>query len=159
MKPRIIVCSLGQTGYRIFCLLRQQGANVVGISDRAIPGENSDRLIIGDPCCPATLVNAGIHQANTLVLASHDDSLNLEILTRARVINPHIRIVNRLVNHTLGKRLDLTLLNHVSMSVAELSAPIFTFSALGSKAIGQLELFKQTWPIQEEIIDEAHPWL
>ncbi|NEO25987.1 MAG: potassium channel protein, partial [Kamptonema sp. SIO4C4] len=41
----------------------------------------------------------------------------------------------------------------------ELSAPIFTFSALGSKAIGQLELFKQTWPIQEEIIDEAHPWL
>jgi Trk K+ transport system NAD-binding subunit len=76
-----------------------------------------------------------------------------------RVLNPQIRIINRLLNHTLGDRLDLILPDHFTMSVAALSAPLFTFAALGNKAIGQLQLFNRTWPIQEEIIDEHHPWL
>lgn len=33
MKPRIIVCGLDRTGYKIFGLLRQQGACVVGVHD------------------------------------------------------------------------------------------------------------------------------
>ncbi|WP_204103755.1 MULTISPECIES: NAD-binding protein [Spirulina sp. CCY15215] len=159
MKPKIIVCGLGQTGYRIFSLLRQQGAEVIGISDRPIPGERSDRIIIGDPRLTATLIAAGIRDAHTLVLASSDDALNLESLTRARTINPKVRIINRIFNHTLGEHLDQTLTDHVSLSSAKLAAPIFAFAALGNKAIGQLKLFNQTWPIREEIIDSEHPWL
>ncbi|MEA5471146.1 potassium channel family protein [Spirulina sp. 06S082] len=159
MKPKIIVCGLGQTGYRIFSLLRQQGAEVIGISDRPIPGERSDRIIIGDPRSTATLIAAGIREAHTLVLASNDDALNLESLTRARTINPKVRIINRIFNHTLGEHLDQTLTDHVSLSSAKLAAPIFAFAALGNKAIGQLKLFNQTWPIREEIIDSEHPWL
>jgi hypothetical protein len=45
------------------------------------------------------------------------------------------------------------------MGVSALAASIFAFAALGSKAIGQLRLFEQTWPIHEEIIDRDHPWL
>jgi len=32
-------------------------------------------------------------------------------------------------------------------------------SAMGNRAIGQVRLFEQLWPIQEEVVDEAHPWL
>jgi Trk K+ transport system NAD-binding subunit len=46
MKPRIIVCGLGRTGYKIFSLLKQQGAAVVGISDRHVLAEN--HIVIGD---------------------------------------------------------------------------------------------------------------
>jgi voltage-gated potassium channel Kch len=92
------------------------------------------------------------------VLASNDDSLNLAVLTQARVLNPRIQILNRLFNQTLGDRLDRTLPNHVSMSVSALAAPIFAFAALGNKAIGQLQLYDRTWPIYEEIIAENHPW-
>ncbi|ACK66794.1 TrkA-N domain protein [Rippkaea orientalis PCC 8801] len=159
MKPQIIVCGLGQTGYQIFNLLRRQGASVVGISDRPILGEHPDHLVVGELRSPAILAKAGIHHAHTLVLASNDDAVNLGVLTQARLLNPHIRIINRLFNHTLGERLDQTLPQHVSMSVASLAAPIFSFAALGNKAIGQLKLFRQTWPIQEIIIDENHPWL
>ncbi|MCW6038222.1 NAD-binding protein [Spirulina subsalsa FACHB-351] len=159
MKPRIIVCGLGRTGYRIFNLLRQQGADVVGVSDRPIPGETMNHIIVGDLRSASTLITAGIREAHTLVLAGNDDALNLAILTQAKVINNKIRIINRLLNHTLGERLDQTVVDHVSMSVAELAAPIFTFAALGNKAIGQLRLFNQTWPIHEEIIHENHPWL
>ncbi len=155
---KVIVASLGRTGYKIFTLLRQQGAEVVAISDRPFPGEKGDDLIVGDARSASTLIAAGIQVADTVVLASNDDAFNLAVLTQARVINPRIRIINRLFNHTLGERLDRTLANHVSMSVASLAAPIFAFAAQGSQAIGQLQFFDQTWPIHEEIIDERHPW-
>ena len=158
MKPRIIVCGLGGTGYKIFCLLRQQGAAVVGISDRPLPDEGDD-VIIGDLRAASTLRRAGIKEAQTLILSCNDDALNLAILTHARILNPQIRIINRLFNTSLGDRLDQTLPNHVSMSVAALAAPVFAFAALGNEAIGQLRLFNQTWPIYEEVIHENHPWM
>jgi Trk K+ transport system NAD-binding subunit len=159
MKPEIIVCGLGRSGYKIFCLLRQQGAAVVGISDRPLPGERHDDIIIGDLKSGATLRHAGLKTAHTIVLATNDDALNLAILTQAKVINPQIRIINRLYNEALGDRLDHTLSDHVTMSVSSLAAPIFAFAGLGNQAIGQLRLYHQTWPIHEEIIHENHPWL
>ena len=159
MKPRIIVCGLGRTGYKIFQLLKQQGAAVIGISDRPIVSEYNQQIIIGELRSAQTLINAGLKTAHTLVLVNDDDAINLAILTQSRLINPRIRIINRIFNETLGERLDYTLPDHVSMSVSSLSAPIFSFAALGNKAIGQLKLHNQTWPIQEIIIDENHPWL
>jgi voltage-gated potassium channel Kch len=158
MKPRIIVCSLGRTGYKIFRLLRQQGALVVGIHHQAISGERAGDVIVGDLHAASTLKAAGIGQANTLVIAGGDDALNLWIVMQARVLNPRIRIINRFFNTSLGERLDYTLPDHLSMSVAGLAAPVFSFAALGNKAIGQIKLFKQTWPIHEEYIHSFHPW-
>ncbi|BAZ45469.1 TrkA-N domain protein [Chondrocystis sp. NIES-4102] len=159
MQPKIIICGLGRTGSKIYSLLKQQGAEVVAISHRPVDKLDSAQIIVGDPRSNTTLIQAGIRQAKTLVLVHDDDALNLAILTQARILNPQIRIINRLLNHTLGDRLDLILPDHFSMSVAALSAPLFTFAALGNKAIGHLKLFNCTWPIQEEIIDDQHPWL
>lgn len=158
MKPRIIVCGLGLTGKKIFDLLQQQGAAVVGIGDK-INGKEEDKVVIGELRAASTLLRAGIKDAQTLVLASNDDALNLAILTQAKILNPQIRIINRLFNSSLGDRLDHTLSDHVSLSVSALAAPVFAFAALGNQAIGQLRLFNQTWPIYEEVIDEHHPWL
>ena len=159
MKPLITVCGLGRTGYKIYSLLQQQGAKVIGISDRPVAVSNRERIIVGDARQTSILAKAGIQEAQTLVLASNDDAINLAILTQAKVLNPQIRIINRLFNQTLGERLDLTLTEHFSMSVASLVAPIFSFAALGNKAIGQLRLFDCTWPIHEEVISRDHPWL
>ncbi|MDZ7956860.1 MAG: NAD-binding protein [Aulosira sp. DedQUE10] len=159
MKPRIIVCGLGRTGYKVFRLLRQQGAFVVGIHHKPLTGETAGDVIIGDLHTAATLTAAGIEQSHTLVIAGSDDARNLAIMLQARVLNPQIRIINRFYNTSLAERLDNTLPDHLSMSVVGLAAPVFTFAALGNKAIGQIKLFQQTWPIQEEYIDEYHPWL
>ncbi|MCC0177528.1 NAD-binding protein [Waterburya agarophytonicola K14] len=159
MQPKIIVCGLGRTGSKIYSLLKQQGAEVVAISEYPVSKIASKEIVIGDPRDNTTLIQAGIRQAQTLVLVHSDDALNLAILTQAKILNPKIRIINRLLNHALGDRLDNTLPDHFTMSVAALSAPLFSFAALGNKAIGQLKLFNRTWPIQEEVIDGDHPWL
>ncbi|MCT7997350.1 potassium channel family protein [Laspinema olomoucense] len=157
MKPRIIVCCLGSTGYQIFCLLRQQGASVVGVGEHLVPGEETG-IIVGDPRSAATLLAAGIRDADAIAIASDDDAVNLAILMQARLLNPKIRIITRLFNGSLGDRLDRTLPQHTSMSVSTLAAPIFAFAAMGSRAIGHLTLFNETWPIHEEYIDQRHPW-
>jgi Trk K+ transport system NAD-binding subunit len=157
LPPQIIVCGLGRTGLRIFNLLRQQGARVVGISYHPLPEVVGD-IVVGELRSPDTLQAAGIHQARTLVLTTSDDALNLAILTQARILNPRIHVVNRLFNIGLGDRLDHTLPHHISLSSAALSAPLFAFAALGNRAIGQLRLFNLTWPMYEEVIDASHPW-
>ncbi|MDE5096495.1 MAG: NAD-binding protein [Trichodesmium sp. St11_bin5] len=158
MKPRIIVCGLGRTGYKIFRLLRQQGATVVGISERPLRGEGSE-IIIGNFRSASTLLAAGIQSAHTLILTGKDESVNLGVLMLARILNPKIRIINRLFNTSLGDRLDHTLTDHTSMSVSALAAPVFAFAALGNHAIGQLQMYNQTWPMYEELIDHNHPWV
>lgn len=159
MKPLIIVCALGTTGYKIYSLLKQQGARVIGVSNTPVTTLPDDDIVVGDIRLPQTLIEAKIKEASTIVLASNDDALNLAILTQARTLNPRIRIVNRLYNKTLGQRLDYTLPDHFSMSVSSLAAPIFAFAAWGNKAIGHLRLFEQTWPLHEEKITADHPWL
>jgi Trk K+ transport system NAD-binding subunit len=160
MKPRIIICGLGRTAYKIFVLLKKQGVAVVGISDYYIPEYEQDPdILIGNARSRSTLMAAGIKEAQSLVLAGNDDAVNLAILTQARLINPQVRIVNRLYNHSLGHRLDRILPNHVSLSVSALAAPIFAFAGMGNEAIGQIQLYHQTWPMHEEEIDASHPWL
>ncbi len=158
MKPLIIVSGLGHTGYKIYHLLKLQGASVVGISDRPLPQQIDDNIIVGNLRSPQVLIEAGIKIASTIVLANDDDGLNVAVLTQAKTINPRVRIVNRLYNKTLGNRLDKTVSDHLSMSVSALSAPIFAFAALGSNAIGHLKLFEKTWALHEEIIAPYHPW-
>jgi Trk K+ transport system NAD-binding subunit len=157
MKSRIIVCGLDRTGYKILRLLRQQEVFAIGVNDRPIPDDNVG-IIVGDLQAASTLERADIREAQTLVLAGSDESLNLRILMQARVLNPRIRIVNRLFNTSLGARLDHTLDDHVTLSVAALAAPVFAFTAMGKQAVGQLSLFHETWPVHEEYIDDRHPW-
>jgi len=156
MTPSIIVCGLNSIGYRILCLLRQQNIAVSGVNDYPIPDEPD--LTIGDMRAPETLFRAGLQSAQTLIVANNDDAINLDIVMQARLINPQIRIINRLFNTNLGERLDQILPEHTTMSVADIAAPIFVFAAMGNRAIGQLRLVQQTWPIYEEYIHFEHPW-
>lgn len=155
--PRILVCGLGRTGQKIFQLLRQQGANVRGLHSEPLADEPD--ILVGDPRREQILQAAGIEQTDTLILAFGDDTLNLAVLMQARVLNPQVRIITRLFNNSLGERLDRSLTDHTTLSVSALAAPVFAFAALGDRAIGQLQLFNQTWPIHEEKISPNHPWL
>ncbi|MBD2103875.1 NAD-binding protein [Leptolyngbya sp. FACHB-261] len=162
MEPRIIVCGLGHLGQSILQLLKAQNIAVAGIT-RNPPrdlglGLDLSQVRVGDYQSAEVLLSVGIQHAQTLVLAGSDDAINLRTLMQARILNPSLRIVNRLFNPGLGQRLDQTLSGHLSMSVSALAAPAFVFSILGNEAIGQLKLFGQTWPIHEVEIDEDHAW-
>ncbi|HEY9826034.1 MAG TPA: NAD-binding protein [Stenomitos sp.] len=156
MLPRIIVYGLNGVGCRTLCLLRQQGVPVVGVHDE--PVLQDMEVVVGPLQSTETLKRAGIETAQTLVITNSDDAVNLEILLQAKLLNPRIRVISRLFNLSLGDRLDCTLSDHTTLSVAALAAPIFAFAAMGELAIGHLNLFQKTWPISEVTIDYRHPW-
>ncbi len=162
VEPRIIVCGLGYLGQHILKLLRTQDIAVVGVTSQSPRelGLNADLsdVVVGDYQTADVLLKAGIQRAQTLVLAGSDDAVNLRTMMQARILNPSLRIVNRLFNPSLGQRLDQTLPGHVSMSVSALAAPAFVFSVLGNETIGQLKIFGQVWPIREVEISDDHVW-
>ncbi|MGQ9870030.1 NAD-binding protein [Leptodesmis sp.] len=75
MKSKIIVCGLDSTGHKVFRLLKQHGAYVIGIHNRPLAGEGDD-VIIGDLQAAETLLEAGIREAQTLILATSEDGVN-----------------------------------------------------------------------------------
>jgi voltage-gated potassium channel Kch len=156
MLPKIIIYGLDSIGYRTLCLLRQQGVNAVGVHSTPMPDD--DDIIVGPLQTLETLKRAGVETAQALVISHGNDAANLDILLQAKSLNPRIRIINRLFNLSLGDRLDHTLPDHTTLSVAGLAAPIFAFAAMGELAIGHLHLFQKTWPICEVYIDPQHPW-
>ena len=86
-RPQIIVCGLGRTGSRIFSLLRQQGAKVVGISYHPLP-EVVGEVVVGELRSPTTLKAAGIHQAHTPIFALSTDCLTSAWANASTILCP-----------------------------------------------------------------------
>ncbi len=73
---------------------------------------------------------AGVLEAASIMTLSDDDRLNLQVALKARDLNPHIRVVLRQFNKTLGRKLEQNLPNCSVLSPAAHSAAAFVGSAL-----------------------------
>lgn len=131
----VIVCGLGHVGYRIVNTLQDLGCTVTAL-DRE-PGRLSQRLAeqgtavqIADFRQRAALIRAGIEHALAIVTCSDDDMLNLELGLCARELNPHIRLVMRIFEEGLGRRLSQAFGIDAVYSTSALAAPAFVQAAL-----------------------------
>lgn len=78
----------------------------------------------------ASLLAAGVMEAECLLALSSDDGLNLSITLHARNLNPRIRIVLREYIVTLGMKLEQVLPDCKALSLHSSSAATFAASAL-----------------------------
>jgi voltage-gated potassium channel Kch len=85
MRRHVIVCGLGDVGYRLVRHLRDIGERVVVVeADATNPHADVCRrlripVIVGDAQSQRTLAAAGVHQAARLVAACQDDVVNTQI--------------------------------------------------------------------------------
>ncbi|MFE5659683.1 NAD-binding protein [Streptomyces sp. NPDC056517] len=63
--------------------------------------QQADRIPPDEP----TLVEAGVRRAQALALLYEDDEVNMRAAFLARRLNPHIRLVLRMYNRNLGRRM------------------------------------------------------
>jgi Trk K+ transport system NAD-binding subunit len=77
---------------------------------------------------------AGIEQAAALALVDQDDAGNIDHALLAQEINPDLRMVIRMSNRSLGRRIAQLLNNSVVISASAIAAPAFVASALDEKA-------------------------
>jgi Trk K+ transport system NAD-binding subunit len=130
----IIVCGLGNVGFRVVEELRSFGEPVVVIEhDAGNPFISTARrlgaaVILGNAAVPEVLRQANSATARAFVAATSNDLLNLEIALLVRELMPSQRVIVRLTDSQLATTLRQAANIRLAMSIPELSAPAFVAS-------------------------------
>jgi Trk K+ transport system NAD-binding subunit len=138
----IIVCGMGNVGFRAVEELHAQGESVVVIERRPdnafIPTVRrlGVPVIVGDATVAQVLQQASADRAAAVIAASSNDLINLEIALLVRSLAPKQRVVMRLTDPNLAQTLREAANVRLALSVPELAAPAFVARLFGERARG-----------------------
>jgi Trk K+ transport system NAD-binding subunit len=145
MNKHIVLIGLGHLGYRVAQKLHETGESVVVVEIN--PGSHTTvaardmgiPVIQGDARHGAALEGANIRDARTIILASQDDAMNLQIALKARSLNPNIQVVIRIFDedfaHSLQEQFGFT-----ALSATEMAAPVFAAAASGADVTNPISI-------------------
>lgn len=152
MKKHTIVVGLGHLGFRIIQKLNDMGTQVVvleldpatdlisAVQKMKIP------VIQEDATRPAALEAANIKSANTIVLASQNDAMNLQIALKARTLNPKIQVVIRIFDQDFAESLREQF-GFTALSATEMAAPVFAAAAAGADVTNPISIEGQQFSL------------
>lgn len=137
MNRHIVLVGLGHLGYRVTERLKEMGENIVVLDldpkthTAAAARQMGIPIIQADARYPGALEGANIQAARTIILASQDDAMNLQIALKARTLNPDIQVVIRIFDEDFARSLQ-TQFGFVALSATEMAAPVFAAAASGA---------------------------
>ncbi len=136
-RNHVIILGVGHVGLRVARALVGMGFDVVAI-DQKLKSDTDDELaalgvpvINNDGRNPQALEQAGLRYAQAFVACTSSDQTNLEVIMRARALNPDVRIVARMWDDTYAKQMKQFMGVNAVHSASDLAAPIFAGSAVG----------------------------
>lgn len=144
MKDHTVVCGLGEVGFRVLENLSSAGEElvVVEVDEESLflPEAEARKVpvLVGDMRQRAVLERAGIEHAGALIACSNRDLVNLEAALHARELNPDIRVVLRIFDPALARRVEVGFGFETASSSSALAAPSFARAALDRGATGSL---------------------
>ena len=137
MNKHSILIGLGHLGYRIVQKLHEMGESIVvielnpSIDTFSAVQAMSIPVIHDDATRPTALEAANIKDARTIILASQNDAMNLQIALKARSLNPKIQVVIRIFDEDFAHALQ-DQFGFVALSATEMAAPVFAAAAAGA---------------------------
>jgi Trk K+ transport system NAD-binding subunit len=146
MSDHIIVCGMGDIGYRVAELLHRLGEQVVAVTDKVAEGRRHTaealgvRVLLGDARDERLLIEAGLASARGLVAATDNDLANIEIALDARRLRPDLPVVVRLFDQTLARQMETAMDLRRVLGMSALAAPSFAAAALGDAILASLTL-------------------
>ena len=152
-KGHIVVCGLGNVGYRVVEDLLQANEKVVVIessSDNRFVSATRRKgvaVMIGDGTVRELLEEAHVGQAKAVVAATAHDLSNLQIALLVSEINPDQRIVLRLTDTDLARTLKETTQIRYPLSIPDIAAPAFIASLFGDRVHSVFFLQDHIMPI------------
>jgi Trk K+ transport system NAD-binding subunit len=126
----VIVCGLGHVGYRtVQNLLRNNIECVVIEAKETLFVEEIRALgvpvIISDARRREVLEQANLSKAKAIIVATNDDLANLEIAIDARTERPDIRVVMRMFDENLARKISKSFNIQCVFSTSAIAAPVF----------------------------------
>jgi Trk K+ transport system NAD-binding subunit len=160
VQNHVIVCGLGQVGYRVVDLLLRLGEQVAVITLESRPHwlrdvqERGAVVIVGDARDDSTLMQANVVGAHALIACADQDLVNLEVSLDARKISPTIRIVARLFDQNLARRLEESLGIDRALAMSVLASPAFAAAAFGDEVLGAFQIEGRPFLVGRFDVDE-----
>jgi voltage-gated potassium channel len=135
-RNHVIVCGIGKVGFRVALELLKFGREIVAI-ELAPEGRFVERakalgipVIIADARRSGNLAKVGVERADVIIPCTDDELANLDIALEAREQNPGIRVVMRMFDADLARRVEKGFGIHTAFSTSALAAPIFAAAAM-----------------------------
>ncbi len=144
-NKHILLVGLGHLGYRVAHKLHEMGEKVVVIElNPAIDTFKAVQkmgvpVIQDDASRSAALEAANIKHARTIILATQNDSLNLQIALKARSLNPNIQVVVRIFDEEFAHALQEQF-GFIAVSATEMAAPVFAAAAAGADVTNPISI-------------------
>jgi len=145
LNKHVILVGLGHLGYRVALKLHEIGEQISVIEFNA----NTDTLsavrelgipvIHDDATRPAALESANIKDARTIILASQNDAMNLQIALKARSMNPNIKVIIRIFDEDFAHALQEQF-KFIALSATEMAAPVFAAAATGTDVTNPISI-------------------
>jgi Trk K+ transport system NAD-binding subunit len=136
LKNHVILVGLGHLGYRVALKLHEMGEQIAAIEFNADADTlNAVRelgipVIHDDATRPTSLESANVKSARTIIMASQNDAMNLQIALKARSLNPGINVVVRIFDEDFAHALQEQF-GFIALSATEMAAPAFAAAASG----------------------------
>jgi voltage-gated potassium channel len=136
LKNHVILVGLGHLGYRVALKLHEMGEQIAVIELNANTDTLSAARNLGIPVIqedasrPASLEAANVKNARTIIMASQNDAMNLQIALKARSMNPKIKVVVRIFDEDFAHALQ-DQFGFIALSATEMAAPVFAAAASG----------------------------
>ena len=93
-KPVVIIGG-GRVGQAAARRLDSKGIDYRIIEREPTTGSPSEKTVIGDASRDEVLVNAGINDASTVLITTHNDNVNIYLTLLLRHLNPEMMIISR----------------------------------------------------------------
>lgn len=144
INGHVIICGLGNIGFRVSEHLSTAGHSVVVIDrnehNRHLPAIRrlGVPVVIGDASLSETLHAAHVETARSLVACTDDDIIDLESAVNARSLHPDLPIVLRLFDDDISRRVEQHFSIRFSRSMSSLSAPVFATEMLRHAVVASI---------------------
>ena len=140
-RDHVILCGLGKLGIRVLEHLVASGIPVV-VLERDPENRFLERakglgapVLMRDMKEDQSLIDAQIHHARAVIIATNDDMANLEVALDARRLNPKIRVVMRLFDQQIAAKISGALMVDAAFSSSALAAPIVAALSMETKIL------------------------
>ena len=145
LNKHVILVGLGHLGYRVALKLHETGEQIsvvefnANIDTLSAVRELGIPVIHDDATRPAALEAANIKDARTIILASQNDAMNLQIALKARSMNKNIKVVIRIFDEDFAHSLQEQF-GFIALSATEMAAPVFAAAATGTDVTNPISI-------------------
>lgn len=146
LMSHVMVCGLGEVGYRVVTLLQDLGEQVtiVTLASReewlTIVKNRGAKVFIGDARDESFLKQAGIEGVDSVITCTHNDGTNVEVSLDVQRICPRKRTIARIVDPGLARHAEKHLGVHRAIAMTSAAAPTFAAATFVDSVLTELKV-------------------